>query len=457
MVKRRTIFECSECGARSPKWLGRCADCGQWNTLVEHSEAPEAPQERSIRARGARGPARALPISAVLDGAGAGRLETGISELDRILGGGLARGGVTLVGGDPGVGKSTLLLQAAGALAAQGIKVLYCSAEESADQVQARARRLGELQDQLFLLVETSLDTILHVAAQEEPQVMIIDSVQTVYLPQLSSTPGTVSQVREVAARVVLHAKSTGQAAMLVGHVTKGGQIAGPRTLEHIVDTVVYFEGDSKPPFRILRVVKNRFGATGELGLFEMGPQGLREVREPSQALLRDRPQGRPGTVVTACVEGSRSLLLEVQALVSPGIPGAARRNAVGVDSARLAMLLAVLGKVGFALQDQEVFVNVAGGVKITETAADLAVAAAVVGSLLERPIEPSWLLLGEIGLTGEVRSLGRIEQRLVEGARHGFERALVPRLPESMERPQGIDAVEVTTVDEALGVLFRM
>ena len=293
-------------------------------------------------------------------------------------------------------------------------------------------------------------------AEQIAPDVLIVDSVQTTFVPELGGTPGGVSQVREVAARLVLYAKATGRAVLLVGHVTKGGQLAGPRTLEHAVDTVVYFEGDANPPFRVLRAEKNRFGATGELALFEMTGEGLIEVPEPSAALIADRPEDRPGTVVTSVLEGTRTLLLEIQALVAPGFPGSTRRTALGIDSGRLAMLVAVLGKADYALHDKDVFVNVVGGVRVHEPAADLAVAAAITSSLWGRAVSAEWLILGEVGLTGELRSAPRMEQRLAEGARHGFRKALIPRLPSKWSPPRGIECFPCASLEEAMSTLLR-
>ena len=460
MARPRVSFECTACGHRSVKWMGKCPECAAWNTLLEVTERRESTGKAGARASGAGvsadAGASAVSITQLVeDGTADQRLGSGVGEFDRILGGGLVPGSVTLIGGEPGVGKSTLLLQVAAGLAARGHRVLYASGEESVAQVRDRAVRLGGLNDQLFLQSETDLDRVLDGIKRTEPTVVVLDSVQTAFVPDVGSTPGSVSQVREVAARLVLHAKSTGRAVLLVGHVTKQGELAGPRTLEHIVDAVIYFEGSANPPFRVLRGQKNRFGSTGEIGLFEMTSEGLKEVKEPSAALLEDRPADRPGTVVTACMEGSRCLLLEVQALVAPGFPGSVRRTALGVDPGRLAMLVAVLSKADHPLHDKEVYLNVVGGVRITETAADLAVAAAVVSSLLSRAPGADWIVVGEIGLTGEVRSVPRLDQRLAEAARHGFKRALIPKIPRGMEAPAGIELVEARTLEEAMGALF--
>ena len=458
MPKRKTRFECGACGHQSPKWLGRCPECKDWNSLVECLPVEEDTGKGNIRARSVgagRAAGRAVAITAVSETASTGRLLTGIDEFDRILGGGLVAGSISLIGGEPGVGKSTLLLQVAMALAASGRKVLYASGEESTEQVSARALRLGSLDDHLFVQAETDLARVLASSDTLAPDVLVLDSVQTVFVSELGGTIGNVAQVREVTSRLVQHAKSTGRIVLLVGHVTKGGQLAGPRTLEHLVDTVIYFEGGSHPPYRVLRGEKNRFGATGELGLFEMTSSGLRGVSEPSAVLLQDRAEGRPGTVVTAAIEGSRALLIEVQALVAPGFPGSVRRSSLGVDSGRLAMLVAVLAKAEYVLHDQDIFVNVVGGLRISETGVDLAVAAAIVSSLLGKPIDTDWLVLGEVGLTGEVRQVARLDRRLDEARRHGFRRALVPRLPAADLVPEGLECIETSSLEQAMQLLF--
>jgi DNA repair protein RadA/Sms len=455
MAAKKIHYECSACGQRSAKWLGHCGDCGEWNSFIE--VLPEAsPDPRRAPRTLKQTSNRPVPASQAPSAGEDQRLSTGIGELDRILGGGLVPGSVTLIGGSPGVGKSTLLMQAALGVSGAGRPVLYVSGEESVPQVRSRSLRLGEPQDLLFLLAETDLSRALEGAEQIEPDVLIVDSVQTTFVPEIGGTPGGINQVREVAARLVLYAKATGRAVLLVGHVTKGGQLAGPRTLEHVVDTVIYFEGDANPPFRVLRAEKNRFGATGELALFEMTDKGLQEVAEPSAALIADRPIDRPGTVVTSALEGSRTLLLEIQALVAPGFPGSTRRTALGIDGGRLAMLVAVLGKADYALGDKDIFVNVVGGVRVHEPAADLAVAAAITSSLFNRVIGGEWLIIGEVGLTGELRSVPRLEQRLNEGARHGFRKALVPRLPGKWSAPRRIECVPCGSLEEAMQTLTR-
>lgn len=454
MAKVKIQYGCTACGYTSAKWLGRCPDCGEWNTLIE--QRPKTEGARSIR-RDSAGPGetRPVPITHLQDSVSQRRFDSGIGEFDRILGGGLVPASVTLIGGPPGVGKSTLLMQVALGLAKCGHRVLYASGEESVEQVRDRAKRLGSLDDRLYLQAETDLDRILEGADQVKPAIVIVDSVQTVYSPGLGGTPGNISQVREVAARLTLYSKSKGPATLLVGHVTKGGTIAGPRTLEHIVDTVIYFEGDATPPYRVLRAQKNRFGATGELGLFEMTGAGLIEVSEPSEALLADRPADRAGTVVTACMEGSRPLLLEVQALVAPGYPGNTRRNALGVDAQRLAMLVAVLGKADWVLHDKDVYINVAGGVRVSEPGADLAVCTAVISSLTGRALGPEWLVLGEVGLTGEIRSVSRLDARLEEARRHGFTQIVLPTPPKRFKAPKGLNLLGVKSLEDAMRELF--
>jgi DNA repair protein RadA/Sms len=458
VAKPSTQFVCQACGALFPKWVGRCTSCAAWNTLVEEvtrrgGSAPGSPAARS---------SAAVPVSEV-DTDHAARLPTGIGELDRVLGGGAVLGGVTLLGGDPGVGKSTLLLQALAGLAAKGCRSLYVSGEESAAQTAARARRVarpldGEaFADSLLVLAENDLDAIERVIAEVKPTALVLDSVQTVRSPSLESAAGTVSQLREVAARMVDRAKRDRIATFLVGHVTKDGSLAGPKVLEHLVDTVLAFEGERGHAFRALRAQKNRFGSATEVGVFEMTAEGMREVRQPSALFLAERPKGVAGSVIAATSEGSRSMLVEVQALVGPFAAGSARRTANGVDGARLAMILAVLErKAGLSLAGADVFVNVAGGVRVDEPAVDLAVALAIASSLRERPVGPEVVAFGEIGLAGEVRSVPRAAARLVESAAMGFTRAIVPASAAADRGAVG-DALEkmqiiaVRSVEEAI------
>ncbi len=424
MAKVRNVYVCQQCGHVAQSWMGKCSGCGEWNTLVE--QAPAVPRG------GARPSApvtsRARPISAVpLGDGGEVRLRIGIPELDRVLGGGLVTGSLVLLGGDPGVGKSTLLLMAMQAFARKGIRVLYVSAEESARQVRLRAERLGVSGDELYLLAETGLDAVLAAVEEVKPRVLVLDSVQTLQEPELDGVPGSISQVRQVAAKAMQIAKGRDVATFLVGHVTKEGNLAGPRVLEHLVDTVLYFEGDGSSALRVLRATKNRFGSTGEIGMFEMREEGLAEVPDASARLLKERARGAAGTVVTCTMEGNRPLLVEVQALVGRPTQGTPARTAVGIDRGRLAVLLAVLGKSGLDLSDRDVFVSVAGGVRVQEPAADLAIAVAIHSSALDRPVEPDLLVFGEVGLVGELRGVSQPVLRLREAERHGFRRARVP------------------------------
>lgn len=430
--------------------MGRCPECGEWNTLEE--SAPPA-QGRRASADKVRVVEPRLLHQVDLT-AGEVRLKTGIGELDRVLGGGLVTGGLSLIGGDPGVGKSTLLLTVLSHFAQRGLKTLYVSGEESARQIRLRADRLQLPTDQLFLLAETDLDAALAAAERLKPRVLVLDSVQTLHTPELDSVPGAVSQVREVAARAMSLSKGHDIPTFLVGHVTKQGGIAGPKVLEHLVDTVIYFEGDGRTQLRILRAVKNRFGSTGEIGFFEMTARGLEEVPDASARLLQERVSSASGTSVIAAMEGSRPVLAEVQALVGQPTPATPGRTTLGVDRGRLQMLLAVLGKLGFSLHDRDVFVSAAGGLKILEPAADLGIAASVVGSLRDRAIDPQTMVFGEIGLVGEIRAVAQPAFRLNEAARHGFRTVIAP--PSAVEHaPDGLQVIGVRTLHEALALLF--
>ncbi len=384
------------------------------------------------------------------------RLATGHAELDRVLGGGLVPGSVVLVGGEPGIGKSTLLAQVCNALASAGGPVLYVSGEESAAQIKLRAQRLGVTSPRLLVLAETDLEAILAAAEQTRPQAVVIDSIQTVSTPSVPSAPGSVAQVRESAAALLRFAKGTATAVLLVGHVTKEGQIAGPRVLEHIVDTVLYFEGDRRHAYRVLRATKNRFGSTNEIGVFEMRPEGLREVANPSAAFLSQRAREAPGSAVVCALEGTRPVLVEVQALVTPTVFGMPRRTASGVDYNRMVVLLAVLEKrAGAHLSSQDVYVSVAGGVTVDEPAVDLGVAACVVSSLRGRPVDDAAVAVGEVGLAGELRAVAQVETRLQEAARLGFRRAVIPRHAAPEARPGGLEVIEAESVPEALAALL--
>jgi len=452
MAKPRVAFVCQSCGSQSARWLGRCPDCQEWNTLVE--ERLEAVPARA----GGRGAGRAAAPQAIaaLATASESRSGTGIDELDRVLGGGVVPGSVILIGGDPGIGKSTLVLQALANLAASG-PVLYVSGEESPQQIKMRADRLGVGASNLLVLAETNLEAVLHHATQIQPVILAVDSIQTVFTEQLASAPGSIGQVRESAARLVHFAKRSELATILVGHVTKEGAFAGPRVLEHMVDTALYFEGERGHSFRILRTVKNRFGSTNEIGVFEMKQQGLQPVDNPSALFLAERPVDVPGSVVVASMEGTRPILVELQALVSPTALGTARRTTLGLDHNRVALLVAILEKkMGLQLSSHDIFLNVAGGVRIDEPAADLGAVLAVASSFLDRPIDPHTLVIGEVGLAGEVRSIGQAEARVREAAKLGFARCI---LPEGARRQlpivAGVEVRGVQSLQEAWDLLF--
>ena len=451
MNKIRTLYVCDACGARSPKWAGQCPECGAWNTLVE-SRAPEKPARGRLPKADTQ--VRVLPLAEV-HGEHASRIGTGIMELDRVLGGGLVAGSVTLIGGDPGIGKSTLLLQAAANLA-DSRSVLYVTGEESPEQVGLRAQRLSVGQQPLQLAAETCVERMLETAETLKPAVLVVDSIQTVYTEILQSAPGSVAQLRESTGLLVRFAKSRGTAVLLVGHVTKEGAIAGPRVLEHMVDTVLYFENDAGSRYRVIRAVKNRFGAANELGVFAMTETGLKEVKNPSAIFLSRHAEPVSGSAITVIREGSRPMLIEVQALVDESHLANPRRVAVGLDANRLSMLLAVLHRhAGIAMFDRDVFVNVVGGLRLSETAADLPILMAALSSFRDRALPTDLVLFGEVGLAGEIRPIYNGEERLREAAKHGFKRALVPQ--GNAPRKGGIEGIQVTQISrlsEALSVL---
>jgi len=450
MAKVKSVYTCNECGATSPKWVGQCPSCNAWNSLFETTIAP-LNHPRVGRSFGA--PA-AVHNLAEVSPEKIKRVPTGMLELDRVLGGGLVAGSVVLIGGDPGIGKSTLLTQAMATIG-QTANVLYVSGEESSDQIALRAQRLGLKGDRLKLLTENQMETILASAQSEHPHVIVIDSIQTVFTEILQSAPGSVAQVRESAAQLVRYAKQTGTALFLVGHVTKEGTLAGPRVLEHMVDTVLYFEGDTGSAFRIIRAIKNRFGAVNEIGVFAMTETGLREVGNPSSMFLSREAQSIPGSIVLATQEGTRPMLVEVQALVDQSHLSNPRRVCVGLDTNRLAMLLAVLHRhAGIATYDQDVFVNVVGGVRVLETAADLAILVATVSSLRNRPLGRDLVAFGEIGLAGEVRPVQRGQERIREAAKLGFKRVLVPLANMPKKTDVGIELLPVRRLTEALAAL---
>ncbi|MFF7706117.1 DNA repair protein RadA [Pseudomonas sp. NPDC007930] len=454
MAKAKRMYGCTECGATFPKWAGQCGECGAWNTLVE-TVVENTPAASSGRA-GWAGEQAQLKTLAEVSVEEIPRFSTASTELDRVLGGGLVEGSVVLIGGDPGIGKSTILLQTLCALAAR-MPALYVTGEESQQQVAMRARRLALPQDRLKVMTETSIEAIIATARVEKPKVMVIDSIQTIFTEQLQSAPGGVAQVRESTALLVRFAKQTGTAVFLVGHVTKEGSLAGPRVLEHMVDTVLYFEGESDGRLRLLRAVKNRFGAVNELGVFGMTDRGLKEVSNPSAIFLSRAQEEIAGSVVMATWEGTRPMLVEVQALVDDSHLANPRRVTLGLDQNRLAMLLAVLHRHGgIPTHDQDVFLNVVGGVKVLETASDLALMAAVMSSLRNRPLPHGLLVFGEVGLSGEVRPVPSGQERLKEAAKHGFKRAIVPQGNAPKEPPAGLQVVAVTRLDQALDALFE-
>ena len=438
----------------APKWLGRCPDCGEWNTFVEEKEAPaKAAKEYRRGQTSSRSP---VPITQV-SGQEEDRLVVGMPEFDRVLGGGIVPGSVVLIGGDPGIGKSTLLLQLSGKISAGSTTILYVTGEESTSQTRLRANRLGALSDNLYLLAETCLEDIIPHIEQLRPAAVIIDSIQTIYTQQLPSTPGSIGQVREVAAELMGLAKGWQIPIFLIGHVTKEGAIAGPKALEHMVDTVLYFEGERGHSFRILRAVKNRFGSTNEIGVFEMGSNGLVEVSNPSEIFLAERPKGASGSIVVSSVEGTRPILVELQALVTPTNLGTPRRMVTGLDYNRVALMIAVLEKrAGFHLFGEDIFLNIAGGVKIEEPAVDLGIALAIASSFRDKPIDNHTVAIGEVGLTSEVRGVPQLELRVREAAKLGFQRAIVPRSNMlKLKDPLPIALVPVTNIKEALEELL--
>ncbi|MCL1964217.1 MAG: DNA repair protein RadA [Firmicutes bacterium] len=457
MAKAKIAFVCDECGWESGRWLGKCPGCGAWNTLKEHVTEPATPLAGPKPAKRQGGTGAPLRKLAEIDDDADARKSCGISELDRVLGGGIVEGSVTLVGGDPGVGKSTLLLQTCGLLADAGSRVLYVTGEESARQIKLRARRLGVRAESLWILAENAMDNIEAQFQAAQPDFMVVDSIQTVYRPELSAAPGSVSQVRECASLFIRLAKTSGCAIFLVGHVTKEGAIAGPRVLEHMVDAVLYFEGDRQHAWRILRAVKNRFGSVNELGLFEMREQGMTAVENPSELLLSERARGASGSIVACGMEGTRPMLVDLQALVSRTPFGMPRRTADGLDTSRVALLLAVLEKrVGLRLFDQDVYINVAGGMTLTEPSADLPLCLAIASSLRDRLLPQEAVVFGEVGLAGEVRAVSLVERRLMECARLGFTICVLPKKNlRGLKAPDGIELRGVDTVGQAVRTLL--
>lgn len=455
MAKSRTMYVCSECGYETPKWMGRCPECGSWNTLIEQEAVPEIKAVEKKLKRAPGNDADAMRVDDIPDEA-MERRSCGIGELDRVLGGGVVDGSLVLVGGDPGIGKSTLLTQVCSNMARDGACVLYVSGEESARQIKMRANRLGAAGSGFYVLSENDMTIVEKRMEQLSPKVMVVDSIQTMYRPDMSSAPGSVSQIRECASQLMRLAKVSGCSIFLVGHVTKEGAIAGPRVLEHMVDAVLYFEGDRQHQYRLLRAVKNRFGSVNELGMFEMASEGMVEVGNPSEALLSGRAHDASGCVVMAAIEGSRPLLTDVQALVATTVFGNPRRMASGVDQGRLSLLLAVMEKrAGFRLYDKDVYINIAGGMTLTEPAADLALCASVASSFRNRPIDFHCAVMGEIGLAGEIRAVAQAERRIAECSRLGFRSVLLPKANlRSIRNNYGVELCGVETIAEAMAAL---
>lgn len=452
MAKEKIVFYCQSCGAESSKWMGQCPSCKEWNTFVEEAVTVKKGGKSVFRPEVGAKAAKLKEIETTEDE----RIATGIAELDRVLGGGIVQGSVILVGGDPGIGKSTLLLQVCRNLAAQNRNILYVSGEESLKQIKLRAERIGEFEDFLSLLCETNLDIVNEIVKKDLPQVVVIDSIQTMYNENIASAPGSVSQVRESTGNLVQMAKGLGIAVFVIGHVTKEGVVAGPRVLEHMVDTVLYFEGDRHAAYRILRGVKNRFGSTNEIGVFEMRSCGLEEVKNPSEFMLGGRPRGASGSVVACSMEGSRPILLEVQALVCRSNFGMPRRTAAGTDFNRVNLLMAVLEKrAGLQMGNCDAYVNIAGGIRMNEPAIDLGIVLALASSYKNRPVDEQTICFGEVGLSGEVRSVNMAEQRVMEAKKLGFTTCILPEsLKETLSGIHGIRLIGVQNVRDAISLI---
>ncbi|MCH9627214.1 MAG: DNA repair protein RadA [Chlamydiales bacterium] len=443
MSKVKSAWYCKECGHKEPKWSGQCVSCKEWNTFHEEEEVVQRFESQLSM------PTKPVRVSEVPPDQTT-RMQTHMKELDRLLGGGLTVGSLSLVGGEPGIGKSTLLMQASNAIARQGLVVLYVCGEESVAQTSQRARRLGIASENLLLLAETNFSLIKKQVETVNPDLVIIDSIQIIYKSELSSSPGSVTQVRETATELMHLAKSRNLSILLIGHVTKSGEIAGPRVLEHLVDTVLYFEGDRQHNYRLMRVVKNRFGSTDEIAVFQMSEKGLTEIENPSELFLKERMRGNPGSVIIPTVDGSRPILVEVQALVTDTAFSTPSRRSAGLDSNRLALLLAVMEKrIGYQLHNRDVFVSIAGGLKITEPAIDLGIILAVASSLTNRIVDPETVVIGEVGLGGEIRSVPRLEERLKEAVHMGFKKAMIPK---KGHKPfKNMETIGIERVEEAI------
>ena len=453
MAKATTIFSCQKCGHQVPKWLGRCPECSSWNSFAEESHQPISSKSRHKTK--SPPPSPITKVQSVQEN----RMTTGIGEFDRVLGGGMVEGSLILIGGEPGIGKSTLVLQSMGHLAKLGKNVLYVSGEESGSQIKLRAERLDALSDNLLICSEICIEGIIKWIDKVKPEVLVLDSVQTFYTEDLQSAPGSIGQVREVAFKIFQEIKHRNLPTLLIGHINKDGAIAGPKSLEHIVDTVVYFEGEQGHAYRALRAIKNRFGPTPEIGVFQMEPTGLVPVENPSEWFLAERPEDSAGSAIVATLEGSRTLLVEVQALVSTSSSiGMPRRMATGFDHNRMSLLIAIMEKrLGMNLQGEDIFVNLAGGIKITEPALDLGVATAIASSFQNKPIDPELVLLGEVGLTGEVRTVMQLDARLIEARRLGFKRCIVPHSARKTKNllTEGIDICFAKNLSEVFEQIF--
>ena len=451
MAKNKTVFFCKECGFESAKWLGQCPACKNWDTFTEEPVVRKSSKPIGIKA------SREPELIANIKTEQELRVCSGIGELDRVLGGGIVQGSLVLVGGDPGIGKSTLLLQMCRELTDKAKKILYISGEESLSQIKMRAERLGVFGGELLLLCETDLDLVEEAITKHKPDIVIIDSIQTMFKEEVSSAPGSVSQVREVTSSLMRIAKGSGITIFIIGHVTKEGVVAGPRVLEHMVDTVLYFEGDNYASYRVLRAVKNRFGSTNEIGVFEMQGSGLAEVKNPSEFMLKGRPEGEAGSVVAASIEGTRPILVEVQALVCRTNFNMPRRTAAGTDYNRVNLLMAVLEKrAGLQISDCDAYVNVAGGMRITEPALDLPIITAILSSYKSKALDNKTVLFGEVGLTGEIRAVNLAEQRVAEAAKMGFEVCILPQANKENIKTTGIKLIGVKSIQEVLGILIR-